>query len=348
MFTILSVAYPLATTGPDAVGGAEQVLSMLDAALVQAGHQSIVVACEGSSAAGELIPTRRVPDEIDDAVRRESRQRCREAIDWALARYPVDVVHMHGIDFHQYLPDARHPVLATIHLPPGWYPDSVFHSASKRANTFLNFVSGSQKAQCAFAGDAPVIENGVNVDITPEQGRKGDFAVALGRICPEKNFHAAMAAAQRAGVRLILGGCVFGYAEHRRYFEECIRPLLDCRCTFIGPVKSRCKYRLLARARCLLIPSRAPESSSLVAMEALSCGTPVIAFPSGALADIVEPGRTGFLVHDEIEMAEAIAECGAIEPEVCRQTARVRFSAERMCAEYMRLYQQIADLSSSE
>src|SRR3954454_20373589 len=102
------------------------------------------------------------------------------------------------------------------------------------------------------------------------------------------------------------------------------------------------KRRLLSAARCLLVPSLAPETSSLVAMEALACGTPVVAFPSGALVDIVEEGRTGFLVKDEREMAEAIDAAGSLNPAACRESAKRRFSLERVVKQYFELYLNLA------
>jgi glycosyltransferase involved in cell wall biosynthesis len=139
-------------------------------------------------------------------------------------------------------------------------------------------------------------------------------------------------------VPLVLGGRVFPYPEHERYFEREIAPRLGPHCRFAGPLDLRRKRRLLAAARCLLVPSVAPESSSLVAMEALASGTPVIAYSNGALADIVEPGRTGFLVRDAAEMARAIGEVAAISPHACARAAAARFSAERMAARYLDLY----------
>jgi glycosyltransferase involved in cell wall biosynthesis len=188
----------------------------------------------------------------------------------------------------------------------------------------------------------PEISNGVDVDRFGGRHAKRGFALALGRICPEKGFHIALDAARQAGVGMLLAGQAFGYEEHERYFQDEIAPRLDARRRFIGPVSLERKRRLLAAARCLLVPSLCPETSSLVAMEALASGTPVIAFPNGALAEIVEHGRTGFLVRDEMEMTEAIAVAGAIDPAVCREEARRRFSAVRTAEAYMRLYEDLA------
>ena len=104
--------------------------------------------------------------------------------------------------------------------------------------------------------------------------------MALGRICPEKGYHIALDAAARAGVPMVLAGEVFRYPAHEQYFRDEIAPRLDASRRFIGPVGLHRKRRLLSEARCLLAPSLAPETSSLVAMEALACGTPVIAFPA--------------------------------------------------------------------
>src|ERR1051326_1396134 len=345
---ILSVAYPFAPVGKDAVGGAEQVLSMLDDSLVAGGHRSIVIACEESAGAGTLICIDRVPAEINDSVRQKFQERCRKEIEQVLASEVIDVVHFHGLDFYGYLPKTDVPLLATIHLPPSWYPPHVWDIPSTTANVFFNFVSETQKRSCGLPYDIPVIENGVPPeDAVPVHSRR-DFAMSLGRICPEKNFEAAIVAARRAGLPFILAGSVFSYEAHRRYFSDKIAPLLGNGCRFIGPACAIEKQKLLAAARCLLIPSLAPETSSLVAMEALSCGTPVVAYPSGELTNIVEHGVTGFLVHQEIEMADAISRCSSLEPELCRRKAHERFSAQRMVKQYFNLYDRLVKCASKK
>ena len=340
LLSVLSVAYPLAPVGPDAVGGAEQVLAMLDAALVQRGHRSLVVACEGSRVAGTLLPTRAQPPPFDDA----SRERAQAAVRDILAEWAprVDVIHLHGIDFAAYLPPPGPPVLATVHLPPDWYPPGAL--APVRPLTYLHAVSAAQhRAMPAHPAVLPPIGNGVDVAAlgSARHGRR-NYAVSLGRICPEKGQHIALQAAHAAGIGLLIGGVVYPYPSHQGYFEAQVAPLLDRHRRLLGPLDFNRKRRLLAGARCLLAPSTAAETSSLVAMEALACGAPVIAFPSGALADMIEHGRTGFLVNSAAEMAEAIGHAAAIDPETCRAVARERFDARATIDAYLGRYAQLA------
>jgi glycosyltransferase involved in cell wall biosynthesis len=265
----------------------------------------------------------------------------RDAIRYVLDRWPVDVIHLHGIDFAGYLPAPGVPVLATLHLPPEWYPPEVFHL--DRPDTWLNPVSLAQRRACPQSSIVlDPIPNGVAVDRLHAPVRRRGWAVALGRICPEKGFHHAIEAAKRAEVPLALAGQVYPYPDHERYHAEEIVPRLDGWRRFLGPAGFARKRRLLSGARCLLVPSLAPETSSLVAMEALACGTPVVAFRSGALPEVVEHGVTGFVVDDEREMAEAIREVHRIDPETCRAAARERFSIQRTAARYLSLYARLA------
>lgn len=344
--TVLSIAFPFAPVGPSAVGGAEQILGHLDAALVAAGHTSLVVACQGSQAAGRLIA---VPRTEREALEHVDKKQFQAAIDLALARYPVELVHMHGMDFHHYTLPAAVPVLVTLHMPIGWYPAEVWSRLENRAQFCC--VSETQRRCCpAELRDVVVVENGVALPPFRAAEQRADFAVALGRICPEKNVHEAMQAGTLAGTRVLLGGEVFPYREHRQYFEEKIAPLiqekrLDICHEFLGPLSQDHRRDLLMQAKCLLHPTLAPETSSLVAMEAAAVGTPVIAYRSGALPEIVQDGVTGFLVEGVGEMAEAIREAHTISAQACRETAERRFTRERMVKRYFELYHAMVSKS---
>lgn len=337
--TVLSVAYPLAPVGPDAVGGAEQVLTQIDTALVNAGHRSVVVACEGSQTRDVLWATKRSPGTIDDAKLAEAQAEHRTAIRDAIDCWKPDLVHLHGIDFSEYLPPPGAPALVTLHLPLLWYSADAL--APSRPETYLHCVSATQRAACPSGCNLlPDIQNGVEIYPAPHATR--NYVLSLGRVCPEKGFHLALDASARANVPLLLGGSVFSYPTHQHYFDTEIVPRLRNGSRFLGPVGLRRKRRLLAGARCLIVPSIVAETSSLVAMEALACGTPVVAFPSGALREIIEDGRTGFLVNDVEEMSEAIHATQTLSREACWEAARFRFSLDRMTSSYLALYEQIA------
>ncbi len=341
--TILSVAYTLAPVHPATAGGSEQILGQIDSALVEAGHRSIVVACKGSSVSGILVESARLPDRLDDGFRRKAQEQHRLAIARALNEWPIDLIHMHGLDFAAYLPPAGPPALITLHLPPEWYPPGIFNLS--RPDTFLHCVSGSQENSCpAGTRLLPPVPNGIPIRDFPFRAEKQNYSLCLGRVCPEKGFHLAIEAAEPTGSPLYIAGEVFGYEAHEQYFREQIQPKLNgISPVFLGPIGLKEKALLLGHARALLLPSLVPETSSLAAMEALACGTPVIAFPSGAIPEIVDHGKTGFLVTNAREMAEAIRNSDRIEPWNCRRAAEERYSSERMIEDYLRLYRLAKD-----
>lgn len=332
--TVLSVAYPLFPVGPDSGGGAEQILFLTDKGLAQAGHHSIVVGAKGSNVSGELLETALCDGEITDEIRAQAQQEHLRSIDWILQKRKIDLIHFHGLDFYAYQPRTSVARLATLHLPVDWYPTTIFNT-----HVQLNCVSQSQAS--SLSNRLPVVPNGIDVQrYTPGRAER-EHLLWLGRICPEKGVHIALNVAHRLSLPLIVAGPVHAFRFHQDYFAEQVKPLLDGLRRYVGPVGIPEKSRLYASARCVLIPSSVAETSSLVAMEAISSGTPVVAFRSGALPEIVDDGETGFIVDSEDEMVEAVRRIHEISPETCRAQAVERFSAERMVDGYLKLYRRM-------
>lgn len=348
LLKVLSVASPFAAVGPDAGGDAEQVVSRIDHALTAAGHTSLVVACEGSETAGELfafpLPAREAlspPDPLRWAAA------VQPAIDRALAAHRVDLVHLHGLYLDAHIFPAHLPLLISLHRPAACYPAQDWSRYAGRAQ-FCCLSASQRRSLPAPLRDCAVIEGGVPLQAVESRWEKGDFAVALGPICREKNSHAALEAGSLAGMRVLLGGEVFPFPEHQQYFQEQLEPRLRGiprgrpQHAFLGRLREQHRHALLSRARCLLEPAQAAATTSLIAMEALAAGTPVIAYRTGALAEIVENGVTGFLVDGVEQMAEAIRRAHQLSPRACRTAAEQRFSADRMVHRYLEAYEAAA------
>ena len=307
---------------------------LLERGLVASGERSIVIAAERSQASGELIETPVVSGEITEQLREEAQGAHHRSIQLALERYPIDLIHFHGLDFSTYLPTTRVPKLATLHLPLDWYPQSIFHLEDVQ----LNCVSQSQASSAPAQRKLPVVGNGIDVEQYGGPEGTRDFLLWMGRICPEKAPHVALEIAHRLDLPMIVAGPIHPFRYHQSYFAQQVQPLLDEKRRYAGSVGLEKKIDLLRNAKCVLIPSLAPETSSLVAMEAMSSATPVIAFRSGALPEIIDDGKTGFVVDSEEEMLRAISRVDDISPQVCRSIARARFDVHRMVKEYRELY----------
>ena len=339
---ILYVAYPMLPISASVPGGAEQALWVLEREMAGRGHQTAVAACEGTQIAGKLVATGQAPAELDAFEQRKTEHEDAVVAEIRRAQAagePYDVVHDHGGSFWQRAREVSAPVLATLHLPKTFYWRRAFDVVA--VNVFFNCVSLSQ--QRSFV-DIPhmlgVVNNGIRIeDFPPPGASRDDSLLWIGRICEEKGPHIAIEVAKKAGLPIVLAGDVYRFSYHQNYYEREIWPRLDNGTVKrIGPPSFADKLKLLSGARALLVTSSVEETSSLVAMEAMACGTPVIAFNLGALPEIVNEGVTGFLVNTPEEMAAAIGRTAQIVPQACREQVELNYPAARMAQEYVQMY----------
>lgn len=345
---ILYVSYPMLPVSDASCGGAEQMLWTLEREMARRGHQTVVAACSGSHVSGELIATGAAPA-APDAFEMRAEQHCR-AVVRAIKEQGFDLVHDESGFFWSRAGSVSVPILATLHLPRTFYDDKLFQDLP--ANVSFNCVS---RSQARTFDDLPqmlgIVPNGIALERFRFEPKKGDYVLWLGRICPEKAPHLAIDAAERAGVRLIMAGQVYPFSWHQQYFEQEVQPRLERAGRGVQWIEApafQVKLELLAGARALLLPTLAPETSSLVAMEAMACGTPVVAFPRGALLEIVRSEVSGYLVRDVSQMAHAIADLDRLWPEDARATAEENFSARTMADGYEAMYERIVSESREE
>jgi glycosyltransferase involved in cell wall biosynthesis len=204
---------------------------------------------------------------------------------------------------------------------------------------------GISRAQLVSAppelGPIAAIPNPIDLRAWPLQERKGDYLLWIGRMTPEKGPHRAIAAARAIDVPLVLAGVI--QPGQQAFFDREIAPHVDgTRVSFVGEVGGSAKQSLFARARGLLMPIRWDEPFGMVMVEALACGTPVIAFPEGAARELVVEGKTGFLVDDERAMADAIGHLPRINARDCRAWVSDYCDGEVVAAAYESTFRAVA------
>jgi glycosyltransferase involved in cell wall biosynthesis len=198
-------------------------------------------------------------------------------------------------------------------------------------------ISEHQRRSAGGVRIASMIHHGVDLAALPFGPGGGGYVAFLGRMSPEKGAHRAIAIARAAGRRIVLAAKLWE-AEERRYFRRHVEPLLGPDAVYVGAVGPSEKVELLGRAEALVNPIAWPEPFGLVMIEALACGTPVVAFDAGSAPEIVEHGRTGFVCRDEGDAVARLGEIGGIDRRACRASVAARFTTERMVADHVALY----------
>jgi glycosyltransferase involved in cell wall biosynthesis len=348
---ILYVAYPLLPVSDESCGGAEQMLSVLEDEISARGHFTTVAACDGSRPSGVLFSTGRETTEPDSFTERDADHQSRVLNllrQTQGCRPTFDLIHDKSGSFWQRASECGAPVLATLHLPRHFYPGGSFRRLPP--NLYLNCVSRAQHSSFANIPNViGVIPNGINVSKFPFTPEKHDYLLWMGRICEEKGPHLAIEVAQKAGLPLVLAGQVYPFSYHQLFYNAKVRPHLGGtrpKICFVETPTLDTKIRLLKNARALLVPSLVDETSSLVAMEAMACGTPVVGFKRGAIPEVVIDRVTGFVVEDLQAMMEAVWQVSELNPHACRVHVETNHSASRMATQYEELYETVLALEA--
>jgi glycosyltransferase involved in cell wall biosynthesis len=324
---------------PRFYGGTERVVSYLTEDLVQLGHDVTLFASGDSETRACLVPICRQALRLDP--------QCENPVPYeVLALEAVireaddfDVIHFHDACLH--LPWARRMRCATVTTMHGRLDLRDLEPLYREyADVPLVSISNAQREPMPWANWRATVYHGLPDDLYRFHPEPGGYLAFLGRICPEKRVDRAIAIAKRAGIKLKIAAKVD--AADEEYFETEIRHLLDEPLVdFIGEIGEGEKEAFLGGAAALLMPIDWPEPFGLVVIEAMACGTPVIAFPFGSMPELIEPRVNGALVESIDEAIAAVEAFAEFDRRRCRRSFEQRFTAARMAKDYIDVYDRL-------
>jgi len=326
---------------PKLYGGTERVISWLTEELVALGHDVTLFASGDSDTSANLVPMWPRALRLDGSVRDANALHmmmlemvCRRAQDF-------DFLHFH-LDYYPFSLFSRQPTpfLTTLHgrldLPEHQPVFSAFSSIP------VVSISNSQRRPVPQARWVRTIHHGLPAQLLTPRPIQATYLACLGRISPEKGVERAIRIAGHCGLPIKIAAKVD--RVDRDYFEEQIRPLLALpHVEYIGEISDAEKSPFLSGAIALLMPIDWPEPFGLVAIEAMACGTPVIAFNRGAIPEIIEDGLTGFIVEDEASAAGAVDRLQQLSRDSIRRRFEERFTARRMANDYLAAYRSLME-----
>jgi glycosyltransferase involved in cell wall biosynthesis len=323
---------------PQLYGGTERVVSYLTEALMAQGHDVTLFASGDSVTSARLVATTPrglrlagcgEPLALHFAMLEEVYRRAGE----------LDIIHFH-VDYLHFPMTRRERVtnVTTLHgrldLPDLWPLYREFDAMP------LVSISDAQRAPMPWAAWQATVYHGLPDLYHLDRG--GDYLAFLGRICPEKGVDRAIEIAGRAGLPLRIAAKVD--PADRDYHASQVAPLLaQPHVEFVGEIGDVEKQGFLGGARALLFPIDWPEPFGLVLVEALACGTPIIAFSRGSVPEIVEDGLTGFVCWDVEQAVDAVHRVSNLSRAACRAAFERRFTADRMARDYVQIYRRLID-----
>ena len=337
---IAQVAPLYESVPPQLYGGTERVVSYLTEELVRQGHQVTLFASGDSVTQARLVAACPRALRLDPACVDQLAHHIVLLEQVFRQARAFDLLHFHIDYFHFPLSLRQHiPTVTTLHgrldLPDLVPMYQLFPSMP------VVSISDAQRAPLPWVNWLGTVYHGVPENLYTFRETPGTYLAFIGRIAPEKGVEQAIAIAQQAGMPLKIAAKVD--RADRDYFREVVQPLLHQHplVDYIGEVGGETKDTFLGEAYALLFPIEWPEPFGLVMIEAMACGTPVIAYPRGSVPEVLEDGVTGWIVADIEEAVQAVGRVPALSRTRCRQVFEARFSASRMAQDYLRLYTQL-------
>lgn len=328
---------------PKLYGGTERVVSWLTEELVTLGHEVTLFASGDSRTSAKLEATWPKALRLDGAVRDPNAlhivmlERVRRKCD----DEEFDFLHFH-LDYYPFSLFQRQPTpfVTTLHgrldLPEH---QPVFHTFKAPVIS----ISNAQRRPVPHANWVRTIHHGLPESLLTPRPVRPSYLGVLGRIAPEKGVDRAIRIATRCGIPLRIAAKVD--RADQDYYDELIRPLIEGNplVEYVGEISDREKSDFLSGAIGLLVPIDWPEPFGLVMIEAMACGTPVIAYNRGSVAEIVDDGVTGFVVEDEISAIAAVDRLASLDRGEIRKVFERRFTARRMALDYLNAYRGLME-----
>lgn len=328
------------TVPPQKYGGTELVASLLTDELVKLGHEVTLYACAGSKTKANLVEVIDKPlfDILGgfkfDAIQFQDLLEVKLAFD-AAQKGKFDIIHNHmGLNIAALGNLSPVPMVTTNHssLPPDFEPLAKLAKDCKYVS-----ISDSQRKMAPYLNYIKTVYHGIDTSAFEFNPKGGDYLLFFATMSHEKGVDRAIEIAEKTGMKMIMSGDI-----RRKADFEAIKSRIDGKqITYLSEVDARKKNELMRNAKAYIFPIRWSEAFGLTVVESLASGTPVIAYPNGSLPELIDDGKTGFLVNSIDQAIEAIKKIDGISREECRRQAVERFDVSVMAKNYVKVYEEL-------
>lgn len=338
---IAMIAPPIENVPPKMYGGTERVVSTLTEELVRRGHDVTLFASGQSKTSARLVSV--FPKALRETYPLPSDLMSRVKITLmhlgnAYSRQDeFDIIHDHtGYFGLTYAESSRTPVVSTLH---GNLTPDVIPAYEKFSKPFLVSISNSQRKPAPHLNFIDTVYNGLPMARYPFSLADKGYLLAVGRFSPEKGIHNAITIARKLNLPLLIGAKL--EETSKPYFEKEIKPFLNDKIQWIGEISEKQRNELMAHALCFLHPLEWEEPFGLTIIEAMSCGTPVVAYDKGSMGEIIQQGKTGFIAKNISDAVSCVKKIRSISREYCRRYSLTHFSGDIMATGYEMVYEAI-------